>query len=124
VRLPCPSLEVLEGGLEEAAVRASERCTLLLRVALDEYNYDRMVDPLVVARARTRVLVLRAAYTEAIAKVEAGRQELRDVELPFPDGQHNYRNALIAERAALEAYANAVRDLEALTRRDGPWSAK
>ena len=43
-----------------------------LRVALDEYNYDRMVDPLVVARARTRVLVLRAAYTEAIAKVEAG----------------------------------------------------
>jgi hypothetical protein len=81
-----------------------------------ECGFRIMDDPQVVARMRTRILILRATYTDAVTNAEAAWKELRDVELPFPDGQQNYRNPLVAERAALEAYMDAVRELAALNR--------
>ena len=75
-----------------------------------------MAVPTAVARARTRVAMLKAAYREAVERTEACAKEMRDVELPFADGQQQYRNALQAESAALHAYTQAIHDLAALTK--------
>ena len=76
------------------------------------------VPPKAIERARRRVLVLRAAYGEAIAKTEGARDELYDAGMPSPDGQLSYRITLVAKRAALESYMTAVLDFKALAGSD------
>ena len=79
-----------------------------------------MADWHAVARAEERVRILKAAYADAVARVEVACEELRNVAMPHPDGQQNYRNALSAERVALELYTTAVQHLAVLTRPDYP----
>ena len=79
-----------------------------------------MFEPRASARAQMRVRVLRDAYDDAVAEREVASELLRDTRLPFPDGQQHYRDALVAERAALESYMNAVLDFKALADADSP----
>ena len=62
-----------------------------------------------------RLSLLKAGYLQAVARAEAVAAELAGGDLPEPDGSLAYRNALIAESVALEAYMDARRDLMILT---------
>jgi hypothetical protein len=55
-----------------------------------------------------------AEYRQAIAAAESACAEFLTDELPKPDGSLTYRNALVAERAAMKAYTTAVRDLASI----------
>jgi hypothetical protein len=57
------------------------------------------------------VAELKVAYQQAVAHAESVGEQLHAGELPEPDGTLEYRNALKAERAALNAYQRAMLDL-------------
>ena len=66
-------------------------------------------------KQQARVSFLKARYLEAVSSAESVVAELLRGELPEPGGSLAYRNALIAERAALERYMDARRDATILT---------
>jgi hypothetical protein len=68
-----------------------------------------MDDSDLVDRYKARIVELRTEYERAVANAEQAGDEALD--LPDPDGSLAYRNALIAESAALKAYERAVLDL-------------
>jgi hypothetical protein len=59
--------------------------------------------------------MLKAVYQMAGDEVQACAKELARAELPFPDGQEKFKNALKAETGARQAYTQAIQELVDLT---------